>query len=54
MEQPHPEELPTIRAKVDQLLQELKQLVKHATPTEKRQQTDSSSAKASSASANGR
>ena len=54
MEQPHPDELPTIRANVDQLLQDLKQLATFARPTEQRLQTSSSSERASCASANGR
>ena len=47
MEQPHPDELPTIRANVGQLLQDLKQLATFARPTEQRLQTGSSSEKAS-------
>jgi hypothetical protein len=54
MEQPHPDELPTIRANVGQLLQELKQLATFARPTEQRLQTGSSSEEASCASATGR
>ncbi len=53
MEQPHPDELPTIRADVGQLLQDLQQLVKFATPIEKRQQSGSPSAKESSVVAKG-
>jgi hypothetical protein len=53
MEQPHPDESPTIRANVDQLLEDLKQLAKFARPTEQRQQAGLSSEKASCASANG-
>jgi len=37
MEQPHRSETPSIRANVDQLLQELQQLVKSATPTDPQQ-----------------
>ncbi len=54
MEQPHPDELPLIRANVDQLLQDLNQLAKYARSNEQRLQTGSSSAKASCASATGR
>ncbi len=54
MEQPHSDELPTIRADVGQLLRDLKQLAKFARPTEQRLQTGSSSGKAPCASATGR
>ncbi len=53
MEQSHPEELPTIRANVGQLLQDLKQLATFARPTEQRLQTGASSGKAPCATANG-
>ena len=45
MEQPHPDELPTIRANVDQLLQDLKQLATFTRPTEQRPQAGLSSEK---------
>ena len=54
MEQPHPDELPTIRADVGQLIQELQQLATFARPTEQRLQTGSSSRKAPCATTNGR
>ena len=50
MEQPHPDELPTIRVNVGQLLQDLKKLATFARPTEQRLQAGSSSEKASCAS----
>jgi hypothetical protein len=53
MEQPHPDELPTIRANFGQLLEDLKQLATFARPTEQRQQSGLSSEKASCASAKG-
>lgn len=53
MEQPQPDELPTIRANVDQLLEDLKQLATFARPTERRQQAGLSSEKASCTSAKG-
>jgi len=53
MEQPHPDELPTIRADVGQLLQELQQLATFARPTEQQLQTGTSSEKALCATANG-
>ena len=53
MEQPHPDELPTIRVNVGQLLQDLKQLATFARPTEQRQQTGLSSEKAPCANAKG-
>ena len=53
MEKPHPDELPTIRADVSQLLQELQQLATFARPTEQRLQTGASSGKATSASGKG-
>jgi len=53
MEQPHAGELPPIRANVDQLLQDLDQLAKHARPNEQPQQAGSPSAKASSVAAKG-
>jgi hypothetical protein len=53
MEQPHPDESPTIRANVGQLLQDLKQLATFAKPAEQRRQPGLSSEKASCASAKG-
>jgi len=43
MDKPYADELPTIRANVDQLLQELKQIARHSTPTNLPQQSGSSS-----------
>lgn len=48
MEQPNPGELPPIRANVDQLLQDLKQLATFARPTEGRQQAGASLEKVTS------
>lgn len=53
MEQPHAGEMPTIRANVDQLLQDLNQLAKYARPNKQRQQSGSSFQKASSVVAKG-